>query len=155
MQSIKGDIIELFNDGVFDILIHGCNCFNIMGSGVAKSIKDRYPEAYNADLKTKKGDKSKLGSITVAPIINQDKTQYIVNAYTQYNYGRDKCYVDYDAVRSCFYNINMLYSDPSIKFGYPKIGAGLAGGNWDIISNIIDEELKDRDHILVEYYSGI
>ncbi|HBG21357.1 MAG TPA: phosphatase, partial [Desulfobulbaceae bacterium] len=37
------------------------------------------------------------------------------------------------------------------KIGYPKIGAGLGGGNWDRISAIIDEELAGEDHSLVLY----
>ena len=38
-----------------------------------------------------------------------------------------------------------------IVHGYPLIGAGLAGGDWAIISKIIDEELKDENHTLVKY----
>jgi len=36
------------------------------------------------------------------------------------------------------------------RIGYPLIGAGLAGGNWRIISKIIDEELNGEDHTLVK-----
>ncbi len=36
------------------------------------------------------------------------------------------------------------------RIGYPKIGAGLAKGDWDIIAQIIDAELADEDHTLVE-----
>jgi O-acetyl-ADP-ribose deacetylase (regulator of RNase III) len=35
------------------------------------------------------------------------------------------------------------------RIGYPKIGAGLAGGDWNIISSIIDKELIGEDHTLV------
>jgi len=34
---------------------------------------------------------------------------------------------------------------------YPAIGAGLAGGNWEVISQIIEEELDGEDHTLVVY----
>jgi hypothetical protein len=34
---------------------------------------------------------------------------------------------------------------------YPKIGAGLAKGDWNIISSIIEEELVGEDHTLVEH----
>ncbi len=37
------------------------------------------------------------------------------------------------------------------RIGYPLIGAGLAKGNWKLISQIIDEELEGEDHTLVEY----
>lgn len=37
------------------------------------------------------------------------------------------------------------------RIGYPRIGAGLAGGDWSIIGAIIDEELHGLDHTLVEF----
>ena len=59
MKLIKGDLIQLAKNGEFDVIIHGCNCFCTMGAGIAKTIKDIFPEAYKADLNTKKGDRSK------------------------------------------------------------------------------------------------
>ena len=37
------------------------------------------------------------------------------------------------------------------RLGYPKIGAGLAGGDWPRIAAIIDRELAGEDHTLVEF----
>jgi O-acetyl-ADP-ribose deacetylase (regulator of RNase III) len=37
------------------------------------------------------------------------------------------------------------------RIGYPKIGAGLAKGDWNKISKIIDEELAGEEHTLVEF----
>lgn len=37
------------------------------------------------------------------------------------------------------------------RIGYPKIGAGLAGGDWTVIRAIIEEELAGLDHMLVEF----
>ena len=72
----------------------------------------------------------------------------VVNAYTQYNFGKVKRqYVDYDAVRSCFKEIKTTFSGHRI--GFPLIGAGLGGGDWDVISRIIDEELEGEDFTLV------
>ena len=30
-------------------IAHSCNCQNVMGGGIAKQIKDRYPKAFEAD----------------------------------------------------------------------------------------------------------
>ena len=37
------------------------------------------------------------------------------------------------------------------RIAYPKIGAGLAGGDWSIISAIIREELAGENHTYVEF----
>ena len=42
-----------------------------------------------------------------------------------------------------------LFADKVI--GYPLIGAGLAKGDWQVISKIIDTELAGTDHTLVKF----
>lgn len=157
MKVVKGDLIQMALDGQFSIIVHGCNCQNVMGKGIAKSIKETFPAAYEADLKTIKGDKSKLGKFSWTPIQIQphptnidNSTVYVVNAYTQYDYRGEGVLVDYDAVRSCFGKLRSIASRED-TIGYPKLGAGLAKGDWMIISRIIDEELDGYNHTLVEW----
>ena len=148
MKIIKGDLIKLALDGEFDVIVHGCNCFCTMGAGIAKTIKNKFPEAYKADLNTVKGNKEKLGTISRAVIERNGNELIVVNGYTQYNWRGSGTLVDYSAVRSVFRNIKSQFSGKRI--GYPKIGAGLAKGDWAIISKSVDEELEGEDHTLVE-----
>jgi len=37
------------------------------------------------------------------------------------------------------------------RIAYPLLGAGLAGGDWDIISKIISKVLENEDHTLVKF----
>ena len=150
MKTVKGDLIELAKAGDFDVIVHGCNCYCKMGSGVARAIRDAFPDAYKIDRLTKKGDKGKLGTITSARCWVTDDIEdvvTVVNAYTQYSYGTNKRHVDYDAVRSCFKEIKHYFA--GWRIGFPAIGAGLGGGDWEIISKIISEELEDEDYTLV------
>ncbi len=147
---IKGNLITLAENGVFDVIVHGCNCFHVMGAGIAREIATRYPKMVTVDkCLSKRGDKSKLGSYTWKKVIAPTNREFvIVNAYTQYNYGRGKIrYVDYEAVRLVFARIKQQFSGSTI--GYPRIGAGLAGGNWAIIQQIINQELMGMKHELV------
>lgn len=137
LKTINGDIFDPFGDGLYVALVHGCNCFHTMGSGIARSVRLLYPDAYEADLQTVKGDINKLGSYS------EFDTGHgiIVNGYTQFMYGTDKMHVDYDAIRSVFKQLNTRFKNQSICI--PKIGAGLAGGDWEVISYIINEETPD------------
>lgn len=152
MKNIKGDLIKLAaHNAMFDVIVHGCNCFHIMGAGIAKKIKEVFPEAYRADLQTIYASRYKLGQYSSATVrLFNDKYLTIVNAYTQYLYYPLKKNVDYNAIRSCIKLIKRDFSGK--KIGIPKIGAGLAGGDWSIISKIIDKELKEENITLVEYY---
>jgi len=46
MNVIPGDLLRLALDGRFDVIVHGCNCQCAMGKGIALSIKQQFPEAY-------------------------------------------------------------------------------------------------------------
>ena len=151
MNTTKGDLIAYAKQGRFDVIIHGCNCFNSMGAGIARSIKTSFPEAYAVDSRTKRGDLRKLGDYTVAVVDlpGSGKKLAVVNAYTQFRYGGRRRNVDYDAIRQVFRRIKQNFSGKSI--GFPRIGAGYAGGKWTLIAQIISEELEGEDFTLVEY----
>ena len=48
-----------------DIILHGCNCFNTMGAGIAAQIASNFPDAKLADDETLRGDAGKLGTYTI------------------------------------------------------------------------------------------
>ena len=139
LETKYRDLLDAFDANEVQTIIHGCNCFRSFGAGIAKSIKERYPKAYEADLNTGHGDKNKLGHYSYAKL-SDDKT--IINAYTQYAYGGNKVNVDYDAISKVFELINKDFAN-HINIGIPTIGAGLAGGDWNIISDIINKKTPD------------
>jgi len=149
MKTIKGDLIELALKGEFDVIIHGCNCFCTMGAGIAKTIKQVFPEAYQADLKTKKGEKTKLGEISFVKVEMENGKLIIVNGYTQYHWRGRGRKADYEAIRKVFAKVKKQFS--GLRIAYPALGAGLAGGDWKVISEIINEELEDENHTFVEF----
>ena len=161
MKTITGDLIESAERGEFDVIVHGCNCMCTMGKGIAKQIRNHFSKAYEVDKRTKRGDRSKLGTYTKADIIVQikDGNGYrnhnleVVNAYTQYDYrkqyGDNDINVDYMAIEDVFTRINHDFKDK--KIGIPLIGAGLAGGDWELIESIIERTTPDVDITVVEW----
>ena len=119
-----------------DGIIHSCNCFHIMGGGIALRIKNKYPEAYAADCKTEWGDKDKLGTYTVAVL---PSNFHIYNMYGQYDIGMGKR-TSYDAFWSGLLNIERSARENGlVKIGLPKnMGCRLGGGEWTIVRAIIE-----------------
>ena len=148
MNVIQGDLLQLALGGRFDVIVHGCNCQCAMGKGIALSIKQQFPEAYDADLRTAKGDRNKLGTFSFAEVDRPPARFTVVNAYTQFHYRGAGVLADYDAIRSAFAEIRRRF--PGRRIGYPKIGAGLARGDWPTVAAIIDAQLGGEDHTLVE-----
>lgn len=122
------------------LIAHGCNCFCVMGAGVALALKNKWSIVYNTDLATTRGDKSKLGTFSVARV---SSTQTVLNCYTQFAFGRDKQHADYAAIRSCMKAIKKKY--PGMDISMSPIGCGLAGGDWNVVRKIVEEELDDRN----------
>lgn len=149
MKVIQGDLLKAALEGRFNLIIHGCNCHCTMGAGIARGIKTLFPEAYEADRSTVKGDMTKLGTISWAQVERGEQEIIIINAYTQFDYTGAEVLVDYRAVRDCMKLVKQQFSGKRIA--YPKIGAGLAGGEWSRIASIIEEELAGEDHTLVEF----
>ena len=159
MKTIKGDLVKLALDGEFDVIVHGCNCFCTMGAGIARQIAETFPMAEKVDRATISGDKDKLGCCTISWHYREDGSALIIlNGYTQYFIASSENpnVVSYDAVQSVFNRIASICKNPnkSMRVGYPAIGAGLAGGDWNVISAIIEGELKGLDHTFVEYDGG-
>lgn len=152
---------DMIHDAPSGYSVHGCNCQGKMGSGIAAVVrkvwplayevyKDKYDEGYNNVLgQHVKG--IELGSIIDVQV---DEDIVIINAMTQAFYkghpqmpNSDR-YVDYEAVAAAFEGLNALinsdeYPDTPRIVHFPLIGAGLGGGNWNIIEKIIDETLDD------------
>lgn len=149
METLHGDLIQLALEGKFDVIVHGCNCFCTMGAVIAKSIQQHFPEAYQADLATPKGEVAKLGTISQAHINIPNGTLTVVNGYTQFDWKGQGRKANYEAIRAVFKQVKSSFS--GLRIGYPAIGAGLAGGDWTVIANIIEEELKGEDHTFVIY----
>jgi len=154
MKYVDGDLIELAKQDKFDLIAHGCNCFNTMGAGIAKRIKEEFEDAYNADKRTISGDINKLGNYSESFVSNHNTwgKLKVINCYTQYHYGKNHIDgsekpIDYEALTLCMRKINHNYKGK--KIGLPKIGAGLAGGDWNVIAKIIERELKDLDVTVV------
>lgn len=159
MKTIKGDLIKLAEQGEFDVIVHGANCFHCMGGGIAKQLADKYPQVKEADMQTEFCDRNKLGSYSVATIEVNDTLFVVLNAYTQYKWSSGSDVFEYDAFQK-FLNKIYLYiqtykAGGKLSIGFPMIGAGLAGGDWSRISKMI-EEFSERvknfaDVTVVEY----
>jgi O-acetyl-ADP-ribose deacetylase (regulator of RNase III) len=141
--------IEYRKGNMFDtdikVIVHGCNAHGVMGSGVARIVRDDYPEAYNVYVDVVKAAAYEVIDLmgTVIPV--ETKGKVIVNAITQHDYGRDgKRYVSYDAVSDAMIHINdWCVARGEKHVAMPQIGAGLGGGDWNVIEAIILSELTD------------
>ncbi|HAA27396.1 MAG TPA: Appr-1-p processing protein [Cyanobacteria bacterium UBA8553] len=105
----------------------------VFGAGLAKQVKDKYPNAYT-DYRCRLW---RLGDVQLVPINHR---LIIANCAGQLTYGKDKRHTNYGALALCLcklFDVEVEYRMPLyIPYG---MGCGLAGGDWDIVSELIWE----------------
>lgn len=137
-KYITGDITQT----ELEYIAHGVNCRNVMGSGVAKALFTKYPK-----VKTKYHEYPNKSLGQIQEVFCEDKL--IINCFTQKYYGYDsQRYVNYAAIVECFKRIIEVLPRDS-KLAIPKIGCGLAGGNWDFMEQLINDTVGDQLEIWV------
>jgi O-acetyl-ADP-ribose deacetylase (regulator of RNase III) len=142
----QGDLI----DCVESIIVHGCNARRAFNAGVARAIRQRFPFAYEAYLMA--FDRGlRLGEVIWAiRIVDGERPRIVGNAITQADFGNQpRQYVDYDAVRAAMRAVDNFILHAAngiavlpkpIAVAMPRIGAGLGGGDWSVIVQIIEDE---------------
>lgn len=136
MKIISGNILDI-NSG---IVMQQVNCQNVMGSGVAKALYQKYPiikEAFHK-LSHDREPEDLLGCIQKIKI-NDHLT--MVNSFTQLNYGRSNFkYTDEELLIENIIVLDywsMIFKQTAyVPYG---IGCGLANGDWTVIQKALEE----------------
>ena len=132
------NLINAALEGEVNVIAHQCNCYCAMGAGIAPQIANNFLEAEDADNNTVPGDSEKLGTCTMA----ESKGVIIFNLYGQYGASTGEVDTDYEALESALVDMSVGLL-PFDEIGMPKIGCGLAGGDWGIVSGIIEDVLDE------------
>lgn len=144
IRYVKGDLF----DAPEDILAHGCNCRGGFGSGVAAGVAKHYPKAKHYFLDKYNDDGWKLGQVQFVPQWNY---KVVANCATQDAYlPRGVCHADYDAIENAMRTVKQYAEANHYTIAMPKIGAGLACGDWDKIESILNKVFNDME--VVVYY---
>jgi O-acetyl-ADP-ribose deacetylase (regulator of RNase III) len=159
VKIIKGDLIALAKSGQFDYILHGCNCFCTMGAGIAAVIAANFSAAREVDLGSRKGDifklgdytkaKARIGSIKYLAKIQDNPSFTIINAYTQYQPGKDFKLWALESVLWKFIQRERI--TPDVKVGVPLIGCGIGGGNETLVRDLLFRYSRYMDLTLVEF----
>jgi O-acetyl-ADP-ribose deacetylase (regulator of RNase III) len=90
MKVIRGDLVKLALDGRFELIIDGCNRQCVTGSGIARMIKQTFPEAYKAGEATPKGSRDKPRSLSTATVERSGRKISIVSGCA-HSTARSRC----------------------------------------------------------------
>lgn len=139
-----GNLLDAAERGDVNIVAHQANCFSLMGSGIAAEIATRYPEVALHDKADKRYPEQRLGGYSFCRTMG---CFTVFNLYGQYHPGRN---TDYSALQEALAGMVNVIERAGVKdhvIGFPLIGCGV-GGDWDIVSKILKEELRDHEFLV-------
>ena len=149
LKIINGDLLKATEQ----YIVHQCNCITTTSAGIANYINKKYPWA---DVYTKRKKPDIPGTIKIcsSPLGNK----HVICMFSQYFPGKAKNKLtekDNIADRSKWFTScldKIAKQLPDVKtFAFPyKIGCGLAGGNWALYMNYLENfaNFYNRDVIL-------
>jgi len=152
MKYVKGDIL----DAKHGIIGQQVNCRMVMGAGLAKQIRDKYPMVFTEyrDIMGAAPFHTRLGK---CQLVQAGPDLYVANLFGQADFvPRNKCHTDYNALSMALHGLRDWRrinwpDDPSAMPIYlpSGLGSGLAGGDWNVVQGLIGSAIPDA--IIVRY----
>lgn len=143
-----GDLLEAEEA----IIVHQVNCQGVMGAGIAAQIRKKWPEVYRDYIFYFNGHRSRpdlLGEVRFTMIKKENYCKYIASLFGQENYGRGGRFTNYEALYEGLEHIAFVTKALKKKsVAMPKIGCGLAGGEWKIVEAMIETLFKDIEVVV-------
>ncbi|KXJ33638.1 hypothetical protein AX282_09420 [Bacillus spizizenii] len=148
IKIVKGNIL----DASEDIIVQQVNCKGVMGAGLAKAILNKYPNVKkeyqsfrNFNLNKGLTDKDLLGLVNYVRVSD---VKVVANIFGQVNIKKNRfdntMYTKTDALTRGLKEVKELSKQLNKSVAIPYgIGCGLAGGDWNIISELIDSIFSD------------
>jgi hypothetical protein len=149
IKYVTGDLFEDIGQEV--VICHVVNNIHAWGSGFVVPLGKKYPKSKECYLNWKD---IKLGDTQF--VLGEDNSVIVANMCAQNgisNYSRTKNVrpLNYGALASCMEDVaerifeEDVFYDSKLSIKAPLFGSALAGGDWNIIEELIEYIWKDID----------
>jgi O-acetyl-ADP-ribose deacetylase (regulator of RNase III) len=145
IDYIVGDATQPVGAGQ-KIIVHVCNDIGGWGRGFVVALSKRWPEPEQRYRAWHRGEEAILFALGAVQFVQVSEEIWVANLIGQ----RDVRVVDvvppvrYDAIRKGLQSVALEARRLGASVHMPRIGCGLAGGKWDEVGQIVEEELAKR-----------
>ena len=157
-----GDATEPCVEDGIRLIAHVCNDAGKWGAGFSGAVSSKWPEAKKSYLAKARFSKSfALGAMYC---IFMDRKLGVAHMVAQHGVSRDLLNyipIRYDSLELCLEKIakgvrSLQFLNPKerVTVHMPRIGCGLAGGTWDIVGGLIEENLWDIECYVYDLRKG-
>ena len=138
IKIVKGDILQAKEN----LICHQVNCQGVMNSGIAKSIRQKFPKVYKSYKNTvnKYIEENNINNL-LGRVVGVDigDNKWVVNMFGQFTYGYDnRQYTRTEALFECFKEVRKIAEKNNLSVAIPHgVGCGLGGADWEQVENLL------------------
>lgn len=172
------DLLAVTGHNVF--IVQQCNCLAVKSHGLSESIAKKFPYARVYERRRQEGkrnlamkeDRPVPGTFSIDSDTGNNAGPAIVALFAQYDFGKDGAYYgqrpkEYrdtaenrekwfkESFESFCKHVSDQYVCQDVRVFIPfGIGCGLAGGNWDVYSKMLDdtaEKYREIDFVICKF----
>lgn len=161
IKFFEGDLLK----SGCDIICHQVNEYGVMGAGIAKQIKDKYPKAFDDYVNAIKEKTSKGENLPLIALSKQPDGVVVANMFTQRD-GKTDIEILRKAVTLLALQVFDLFItkgkmdsntgaffDRPFRVGIPyKYGCGIAKGDWESVLKTLEDVFGELEYIDLEVW---
>lgn len=145
-SETEGDVFEAIENALDDdqgvMFFHGCNAKGVMGAGVARQVKRRWPDVFEPYKMSCRGVDNPEGEVVCVWPKDEDNL-VVANAITQSDYGSDgEQYARLSLVGKCLYSLESkqgIIDKTTNRYMAVRVGCGLGGLDWENVRPLFEE----------------
>ncbi len=158
---MSGKIIHIVGDATYPVkclerkdeirvIIHVCNDIDKWGRGFVLSLSKRWIKP----VINFHSMKQELGFISMC-LVEELERIIVVNMVAQRGIYKQNGIepIRYGALETCLQKVAYEFKDyvSKVSIHLPRIGCGLAGGNWEIVQGLIEKNLVEKGFVVCVY----
>lgn len=136
IKFMTGNVFDVY----CDIRVNTVNCVGVMGAGIAREFKDRYPVMFEDYIKLCR----KKQIVAGCPVVWKGQLTEIINFPTK-NHWRNPSEYEY-IENGLVWLSEYLAGRSPLTIAIPPLGCGNGGLDWDKVRPMIVKHLDQLDH---------
>ena len=147
LHYLVGDATQPQGDGP-KIIVHVCNDIGAWGRGFVLALSKRWKAPEREFKRWANGETNQPYELGKVQVVAVENDIWVANLIGQHDIARknkpaERPPVRYEAIRTGLQRVRAEAQRLEASVHMPRIGAGVAGGDWTVIEPIIKEELSD------------
>ena len=145
IDYVKGDATDPAGDGP-RIIVHVCNDIGAWGKGFVLAVSKKWPAAERGYREWHKGSGDVPFELGQVQFVQVELTIWAANLIGQHGIRPASGVppVRYEAIREGLSRVAKFATEHEASVHMPRIGCGLAGGKWEEVSRLVEQELVTR-----------